>query len=141
MIGAIIAKRKVRSAYDSLNRRDLSSFLANWREDATFIYYGAAFVSGRFEGKKAIGQFAQKYWEQFPKWNITVKNIMVQNIFAFGSTNVVAVEWDLALTDREGRNFQESAVSIIRIKRGKAVLVCDYKDPEADRKAWGENKV
>lgn len=135
MIGAIIAKRKVRAAFDAFNRRDLPAFLANWREDCTFIYRGnpsgSAFRisgSGRIEGKKALEQFCQKYWEQFPKWNITVKSICVENMFALGGTNVVLVDWEVTLTDREGRSWQEGAVSIIHLKGGKALWVCDYKD-------------
>ena len=55
MIGAMIGKRRVRSAFASLNRRDLPAFLANWAEDATFIFPGdVPGVSGKIEGKKAI---------------------------------------------------------------------------------------
>lgn len=142
MIGAIIAKRKVRSAMDALNRRDLSGFLADWREDATFIYPGTLSVSGRVEGKKAIEQWFQKFLEQFPKVNFIPKNVSVQNIFALGGTNVVAVEWDVALTNREGKDFQNSGVSIVNIKKGKAILVRDYIfDHEVLKRAWGEDKV
>lgn len=141
MIGAIIAKRKVRSAFDPLNRRDLSGFLANWREDATFIYPGNLSVSGRVEGKKAIEQWFQKFLEQFPKVNFTVKNVFVQNIFAFSATNVFALEYDVTLTNREGRSFQKSGVAVIHAKEGKAILVREYIDTEVDRKAWGENKI
>ena len=38
MIGALIAKSKVTSSYDFLNRRDIKSFLANWHDEATWIY-------------------------------------------------------------------------------------------------------
>jgi len=117
MIGALIAKRKVRSAFDSLNRRDLLKFLANWREDATFIFPGNISVSGKIEGKRAIVEWFQKYMEQFPQVNFILKSVSVQNIFALGGTNVVAVEWDINLTNREGRDFQNSGVTIVNIKK------------------------
>ena len=141
MIGAIIAKRKTSSVYASLNRRDLSKSLANWAADATFVYPGSISVSGKIEGKKAIEEWFKKFLEQFPKVNITVKNVYIQNIFALGATNVVAVEWDEAVTNREGRSFQYSGVTIINIKRGKATSVREYIfDNEVLKKAWGEEK-
>jgi ketosteroid isomerase-like protein len=141
VIGAIIAKRKVRSAFDPLNRRDVLAFLANWAEDAVFIYPGSLSVSGRVEGKKAIEQWYKKFLEQFPKVNFTVKKVFVQNIFALGGTNVFAMEYNVVLTNREGETFKKNCVAIIHTKKGKAVLVREYIDTEVDRKAWGENKI
>jgi ketosteroid isomerase-like protein len=126
MIGAIIVKSKVTSAFASLNRRDLPAFLSDWGEDATFIYPGNISVSGKMEGKKAIEGWFRKYLEQFPTLNFTLKNVCVQNIFAFGGTNVVAVEWDINLTNREGRDFQNSGVTIINVRKGRVILVRDY---------------
>ena len=141
MIGAIIAKRKVRSAFESLNKRDLRKFMANWAEDCIFIYPGSASVSGKWEGKKAVEQWFQKMMDQFPKFKFTLKNILVQNIFALGGTNVIAVEWALTLTNREERDFHNNGISVIHVKGGKAVLVVDYMDTEVLKRSWGEVRV
>ena len=141
MIGAIIAKKKAHSGFASLNQRDLPTFLASWAENATFVYPGNLSVSGKTEGKKAIEEWFRKMMEQFPKVNFTLKNVFVQNIFDLIGTNVVAVEWDINLTNREGRDFQNSGVTIISIKNGKAISVSDYLfDAEAQKRAWGEEK-
>ena len=141
MIGAVIAKNKARSGFASLNRRELPAFLASWTEDATFIYPGNLSVSGKIEGKKAIEEWFARFFEQFPKINFTVKNVFVQNIFDLVGTNIVAVEWDINLTSREGKDFQNSGVTTINIKNGRATLVRDYIfDAETQRKAWGEDK-
>ena len=141
MIGAIIVKSKVRSAFACLNRRDLPGFLSGWAEDATFFYPGNISVSGKIEGKKTIQEWFRKYLDQFPKLNFTLKSVCVQNIFAFGGTNVVAVEWDLKLANREGKDFQNSGVTTISVKKGKVTLVRDYVfDTEVLKKAWGEEK-
>jgi len=89
MIGAIIAKKKVSSAFDALNRRDFSAFLSGWRDDCAFIYPGDISVSGKMEGKKSIENWFQNFLDQFPKIKFTVKNICVENIFDFVGTNVV----------------------------------------------------
>lgn len=141
MIGAIIVKSKVRSAFASLNRRDLPGFLSGWAEDATFIYPGNISVSGKMEGKKSVEGWFRKYLEQFPTLKFTLRSVSVQNIFAFGGTNVVAVEWDINLTNREGRDFQNSGVTIITVRKGRVILVRDYMfDTEVLKRAWGEEK-
>ena len=60
MMGAIVARRKVRSAFNSLNKRDLNSFMANWADDATFIQPGILPSSGEIKGKEAIRAWFQK---------------------------------------------------------------------------------
>ncbi len=79
--------------------------------------------------------------EQFPKINFTLKNICVKNGFALGGTNVLAVEWDFYLTNREGRDFLNSGVTTINVKRGRATLVRDYIfDHEVSKKSMGRGK-
>jgi len=140
MIGAVIARKKVRASFECLNQRDLNTFLHNWAEDATFIYPGDLSVSGTMEGKSAIHEWFQKMMDQFPEINFTVKNVCVKNILAFSGTNVLAVEWDVALTNRNGTEFQNSGVTMITLKKGKAVEVRDYLHlSEASKQAWGED--
>jgi ketosteroid isomerase-like protein len=71
MIGALIAKSKVTSSYDLLNNRDIRSFLANWHDDATWVYPGEISAGGEFKGKQAIEEWFQKFLDQFPTMKIT----------------------------------------------------------------------
>ena len=140
MIGAVIARKKVRASFECLNHRDLNTFLRTWAEDATFIYPGNLSVSGTMEGKSAIHEWFQKMLDQFPEINFTVKNVCVKNIFAFSGTNVLAAEWDVALTNRNGKDSQNSGITMITLKKGKAVEVRDYLHlGEASKQAWGED--
>ena len=50
----------------------------------------------------------------------------VRNIFDLSGTNVVAVHWNLQLTNREGMVGQNSGVTVVNIKRGKVFLVKDF---------------
>ncbi|OGO03122.1 MAG: hypothetical protein A2Y91_03815 [Chloroflexi bacterium RBG_13_54_8] len=102
MIGAIIAKKRARSAFDSLSRHDPDTFLANWANNATFVYPTNLRVGGVIKGKQAIKEWFRKFMEQFPVSNFAVKNICVQNIFALAGTNVLAVEWGIRLKNRHG---------------------------------------
>jgi len=141
MIGAIIIKKKVRSAFNYLNKRNIPAFLAHWAEDATFIYPSDVSVGGKIEGKKAIEKWFQKFLEYFPELNLTPKNVCVQNIFSLSGTNIIAVELDVTGKNKEGFVFQNRGVTMINTKKGRAVLVRDYIfDIEMLKKSWGEEK-
>jgi ketosteroid isomerase-like protein len=139
MIGAFIAKKKVSSAFDALNRRDLSVFLSAWRDDCVFIYPGDIPVSGKMEGKTSIENWFQNFMDQFPKINFTLKNICIENVLDVVGTNVVTAHWDVNLINRNGKAIQNSGITIINSKFGKAFLVIDYIFDTGDkfRTAWG----
>jgi len=139
MIGAVIAKRRAGSGFDALSRHDLAKFMASWAEDGTFTFPGNTSMSGETKGKKAIEAWFAKLMEQFPKFDFTVKEVFVSNIFALGATNSIAVEWDVAETNREGKELHNSGVTTIRVKGGKVVAVRDYiSNTDILKEAWGE---
>ncbi len=139
MIGAVIAKRRGGSGFDALSRHDLAKFMASWAEDGTFTFPGNTSMSGETKGKKAIEAWFAKLMEQFPKFDFTVKEVFVSNIFALGATNSIAVEWDIVETNREGKEFHNSGVTTIRVKGGKVVAVRDYiSNTDILKEAWGE---
>ena len=126
MIGALIAKYKINHAFDALNRRDFEAFLSDWRDDCTFVYPGNLSVSGKFEGKDAIAKWFKSFLEQFPKIEFTVKNLCVDKVFDLVGTNTVAAHWDIDYTNKDGKKIQNSGVTVIKIKFGKALFVKDY---------------
>ncbi|MGD2187555.1 MAG: nuclear transport factor 2 family protein [Desulfobacterales bacterium] len=140
MIGALIAKSKVTSSYGLLNSRDIKRFLANWHDESIWVYPGSISASGEFKGKKAIEEWFKKYLDQFKIVEITPKSVCVKNIFDFAGTNVVAVNWDEKLTNKDGNQFQFTGVTVITLKFGKATHAQDYifNTDEELRKAWGE---
>ena len=124
MIGALIAKSKVTSSYDLLNNRDIKSFLANWHDDATWIFPGGVSAGGEFKRKQAIESWFQGLLDQFPTFKITPRNVCVKNILDLVGTNVVTVEWDEDNINKEGNKVQVSGVTVITLKFGKARLLC-----------------
>ncbi|MBI2831958.1 MAG: nuclear transport factor 2 family protein [Chloroflexi bacterium] len=139
MIGAVIAKRKARSGFGAISRHDLAKSMAVYAEDATWDFPGNVSISGEIKGKKAIEARFARIMEQFPKLDMTVKEVFVSNIFAFGATNNIAVEWDVTEVNREGKEFHNSGVTIIRVKGGKVVALKEYIfNTDIMKEAWGE---
>ena len=126
MIGALIARKAIAGAFEALNRHDLPKFMSAWRDDGVFIYPGEISASGTFEGKSAVEGWFRNFFEQFPKIQFDVQDICVRNIFDLTGNNVVAVHWNIQLTNREGRVGQNSGVTVISIESGKVFHVKDF---------------
>ena len=126
MIGALIARKAIAGSFEALNRHDLTKFMSAWHDDGVFIYPGEIPASGTFKGKSAVQGWFQNFFDQFPRIKFDVQDICVQNIFAIGGTNVVAVHWNIQLTNRKGRAGQNSGVTVISINGGKVVMVKDF---------------
>jgi hypothetical protein len=84
MIGAVITKRKIRESFDILNGRNLAKFLTYWADNAVLYYPGDLSMSGKIEGKQAITQWYEKFFDQFPTFHYDITHIGVENIFALG---------------------------------------------------------
>ena len=139
MLGPLIAKKKVRSAFSYFNDRNMEKFLALWDDNAVFIYPGKLSVSGTKRGKKAVSDWFRNLMDTGPSVHFSIKSICVNNIFDLFGTNVITVEWVNSVTSRKGINILVSGVSVIRIKKGKIIKVCDYIfDPEKLPIAWCE---
>lgn len=126
MIGALVAKRALAGAFAALNRHDLPGFMSAWRDDGVFVYPGEIPESGTFQGKRAVEGWFHRFFEQFPGIRFDLQDVCVRNIFDLAGTNVVAVHWNLELTNREGRVGQNSGVTVVTIEHGKVVLVKDF---------------
>jgi ketosteroid isomerase-like protein len=139
MIGSIIARNKTKSAFKSLNERDIQSFISAWTEDASFVYPGKLTVSREVKGKKDITKWFENFLENFTQFKFSLKNVCVEKIFDFTGSNVVSVEWNIEGKNKSGNSFRNSGVTIIEIKKTKAVRVQDYIfDHEEQKRAWGE---
>jgi ketosteroid isomerase-like protein len=126
MIGALVARKALAGAFDALNRHDLPKFMSALRDDGVFVYPGEIPESGTFQGKSAVEGWFRHFFQQFQGIRFDIQDLCVRNIFDLFGTNVVAVHWDVQLTNREGRVGQNSGVTVVNIKRGKVFLVKDF---------------
>lgn len=126
MIGALVARKAIAGSFQAMNRHDLAKFMSAWRDDGVFIYPGEIHASGTFRGKSAVESWFRNFFDQFPKIQFDIQDICVRNIFALGGNNVVAVHWNILLTNREGREGQNSGVTVITVKGGKVIQVKDF---------------
>ncbi len=125
MLGAVLAQREVRKAFDAMNRHDVEALVASYHEDGEFEFPGDTIMSGRFRGREAIRGWFERWFARM-QIRFTLRQVSVENIFAFGGTNVLHVEWDVEETDREGHVYHMTGVTAFDIVGGKARRVKDY---------------
>ena len=126
MIGTLLAKWKIASAFKALNQHDLAKFMSGWRDDGVFIYPGDIPESGTFEGKAAVEAWFRRFLDQYPVLDFQVQAVCVRNIFDLVGNNVIAAYWTRRMTNREGREARDSGVSVITARFGKVVKVQDF---------------
>lgn len=137
MIGAYILKKMMGSGTNVMNERDVDKILKHWRDDAVMIYPGSTLVSGRTEGKAAMKEFFQKFMQQFPEMQFSIKDSYIQNMFALGFSNILASEFEVTYTNKHGETFENRGVTVIQIKNGKVQQIQDYYfDVDKLNKAW-----
>ena len=142
MIGALLAKWMVPAAFKAASRHDIEAVLKNYSDDIIFVYPGDVSASGTYRGKDEVRTFFQQWFEQFPTIRFTVKSVAVSNLFDLIGNNVIAIEWEIDIVNRDGLAFHNSGVSMITVRRGKAVYTQEYiSDTGEDfRAVWGEGK-
>jgi len=126
MIGALLARKALARGFDALNRHDLPAFMSAWHEGSAFIYPGDIPESGTFQGKNAVEGWFRRFFEQYPKIRFDVQSICVANIFDLLGNNEVAVHWNIQLTNQDGRVSENSGVTMVSIRGGKAVKAKDF---------------
>ncbi|UCG83819.1 MAG: nuclear transport factor 2 family protein, partial [Dehalococcoidia bacterium] len=102
MIGAIIAKKSIAACFEAMNRQDLDEFMSHWREDSVFTYPGEIPESGTYEGKDSIKGWFRNFFDKHQRIHFDLQDICVKNIFDLTGTNVVAVHWNVCLTNLDG---------------------------------------
>jgi ketosteroid isomerase-like protein len=100
--------------------------MSAWRDDGVLIYPGEMWASGTFNGKPAVTEWCRKFFEQYPKIFFDVQQIAAKKIFALTGTNVFMVHWNIYLTNKIGREGQNSGVSVITLKGRKVIQVKDF---------------
>ncbi|GIX49300.1 MAG: hypothetical protein KatS3mg131_3511 [Candidatus Tectimicrobiota bacterium] len=140
MIGAWLAQRKTPAIYQAFNRHDLKAVLSNLADEVTFIFPGDVRASGVHTGKEAVARWFEQFFEQFPTLRFTVRRVAVANLFDMVGNNVVVTRWDVEVVNRQGRQGQNSGVTVTTLRRGKAVHIQDFIFDTGPnfRAAWGE---
>ena len=139
MLGTIIARSVSRKIFDHLNNGDMDAFLKTVAEDAVLEFPGNLSISGQYKGHQAIREWMENIFSLYLEYKFTVKNVYMKDIFAFGPSNIAAVEYDMEAKLKDGSPYKNSFMILIDIKGGKAVRSRQFPlDFDLIRKSLGE---
>ena len=139
MIGALVAKRAIKSAFEALNEGNLDKFTKAWSKDFIFIYPGRVKAGGKFTGSVDARSWFENFIMQFPQRKFTINRVGVTNMFDMAGNNTIFAELNVELTNKSGYNCSNSGISMIRLKKGKVVSAEDFLrmiDGEEYEKGW-----
>lgn len=143
MIGTILAKKAVTSAFNSLNNGNVEEFMKAWGENVVFIYPGRVRAGGKYKGKHEVKKWFEEFTRQFPRIKFTITHMGADNIFDLLGNNTIFAGFELELTNKDGFTITNSGISMITIERGKVTRVEDLLrtiDGDEYRKGWGDKK-
>ncbi len=137
MLGALIARSKVKAGFAAMARRDVDALVSVFAEDGLLIYP----IKGEMKGKAAIREFFTHFLEVFPEIDLVLVNIGVENMFDLVGTNVITTHFFITTTNRKGAAFKQEIMQLIDIKHGKLMRVhYFFSDIDNLRRAWRESE-
>lgn len=126
MIASWIAKRMVRKTYDQVGLQgDAESGFAGFADDGVYDLPLELSAGSTVRGKKAVLEWFHKWYQEYPKRKLIVKNIAFA-AFPLSPSNVAMAEWTCEETDKAGREYRYDGVAVAEMKNGKAVRVTEY---------------
>ena len=128
MIASMIAKRAVRSAWNTMSQEDfdVDSLVTAYADDAVWDCTSELGVGETIRGRKAIADWFHRWKKEFPKRKLVVRNVCLRGTCLPSPTNVCMVEWSCSETDKDGKEFQYDGVTVIEMKNMKGSRVSEY---------------
>ncbi|MBN2099835.1 MAG: nuclear transport factor 2 family protein [Dehalococcoidia bacterium] len=126
MIASWIMKRIVRSVFDKAGAKgDAEGAYANAVDDITYDIPLELSEGGTVRSKKQVLDWYHKWYEQFPKRKLIVRNIAFA-AWPLSPRNVLMVEWTCEETDKEGKEYKYDGAAVTDIRNGKGVRTTEY---------------
>ena len=127
MIASWIAKRMIRSVFDTLSQDDfdVESFVAGMTDDAVYGYPSDLGVGEMVKGREANIEWLNRWKKEVPKREFEIKSICF-SAWPLSPKNICMVDWTLTETNKEGQEFKYDGASIFDIRNSKMVFGADY---------------
>ena len=135
-------ERLLARTYDhSINRLDLDETMRWWADDAVFEFPGRTPISGRFVGKDAIRAWWKNVFDRAAEVRFVPRHVAFANPFLLTFRNTMFTELEVDIKTKDGLSVHAELVSVVRLRRGKAVHARDYfLDPSVEEVIWGRRE-
>jgi len=127
MIYRFIVERKLRRAFDALNRGDHAPILAAFGPRAEHVFFGDHALAGARHRMQSIGPWYARLKRVLPDLRFDIESIAVRGM----PWNTVAmVEWRDHFSLKDGRQGGNQGVHALRLQWGKVTSLRVYCDTQ-----------
>ena len=127
MIYRFVVERKLRQAFEALNRGDHGPVLASFAPQVEHVFFGDHALAGARHHMRSIGPWYARLKSVLPDLRFEIEAVTVRGM----PWNTVAlVEWRDHFTLRDGTRGGNQGVHALRLKWGKVVSLRVYCDTQ-----------
>jgi len=127
MIYRFIVERKLRRAFDALNRGDHAPILASFGPQVEHVFFGNHALAGARHRMQSIGPWYARLKRVLPDLRFDIESIAVRGM----PWNTVAmVEWRDHFSLKDGRRGGNQGVHALRLQWGKVTSLRVYCDTQ-----------
>lgn len=127
MIYRFVVERKLRRAFEALNRGDHGPVIAAFAPGAEHVFYGDHALAGTRRDMDSIVPWYERLKRVLPDLRFDIESVVVRGT----PWNTVAlVEWRDRFSLRDGRAGGNQGVHALRLKWGKVVSLRIYCDTQ-----------
>jgi ketosteroid isomerase-like protein len=122
-----IARRKATEVFEAIGRRDIDAVLKDVAPNVHHTFPGDNALGGERHSRDAMRLWFERVFRLFPDLQLKVRRVAVKgppwDMF-------VAIEWTDHGEAADGVTYENEGAHWIRLRRGKAVYIHAYTDPE-----------
>jgi len=127
MIYRFVVERKLRRAFDALNRGDHAPVLASFGPSVEHVFFGDHALGGSRHAMSSIGPWYARLKKVLPDLRFDIESVVVRGM----PWNTVAlVEWRDQFSLRDGTRSGNQGVHALRLKWGKVTSLRVYCDTQ-----------
>ena len=127
MIYRFVVERKLRRAFEALNRGDHAPILASFGPQVEHVFFGDHALAGSRHDMKSIGPWYARLKKVLPDLQFDIESVVVRGM----PWNTVAlVEWRDRFSLRDGTRGANQGVHALRLKWGKVTSLRVYCDTQ-----------
>jgi ketosteroid isomerase-like protein len=123
----MITRRKLRNVFEQLSRGNSEVAFADLAPRFEHVFSGDHTFGGTRRTAASFRRWFVRLFEVFPGLQFKVKNVLVSG---WPWNTVAAVEWEDWATMRDGQEYRNEGVHIIRLRWGRVVSLRVYLDTQ-----------
>ena len=128
MLYRMIVKKKIREAFDQVNKRQWDDLMKSIAPNIHHRFGGDTAISGQRHDRETLRRWFERLARVLPNLHLKINDIWVQG---WPWRTMVFVQWDGTATRLDGGKYFQHAVHVITLRWGKIHAIDVFEDSQA----------